>query len=206
MAELIGATLGDGNVYDKRPSYVEYCGNPISDRYYFEHVLLPIVSKEISYRPRLFVRDLGLRFRVNNASFVQWLKQVGIPAGEAKGMAKIPELISADRRLMICCVRGIHDTDGSVYFDMRPAYAAPYPRVELHMKNVDLVSQVSSFFRELGIKHSFVATKNSIETAGVDALRSFLRLVGFSNLHHINRISRYYPELAEENCCPTNLL
>lgn len=178
----------------------------MADKYYFEHVLFPIVSKEIGYRPRLFVRDLGLRFRINSVSFVQWLKRVGIPAGEAKGMAEVPELISANKGLMVRCVRGIHDTDGSVYFDMRPAYAAPYPRLELHMKNVDLVNQVSSFFRELGIKHSYVATKNSIETAGVDALRDFLRLVGFSNLHHIKRISKYYPELAEENCCPTNLL
>jgi intein/homing endonuclease len=206
MAELIGATLGDGNIYDKRPSYVEYCGNPITDEYYFNHVLLPIVNGETNKTPKTFVRDRGLRFRINSKSFVEWLKLRGIPAGEEKGMAKAPDFISSDRNLMTRCVRGVHDTDGSVYFDMRPAYSAPYPRIELHMKNVDLVGQVSNFFRDIGIGHSFVRSKNSIETAGVDVLRNYLKLIGFSNIHHVNRINKYYPELAEENCCPTSLI
>jgi intein/homing endonuclease len=205
MAELIGATLGDGNIYDKRPTYVEYCGNPLTDAYYFEHVLLPIVHSETNKFPKLFVRDLGLRFRIYSKSFVEWLKEKGIPAGEAKGMAKAPEFIRSNRRMMTSCVRGVYDTDGSVYFDMRPAYAAPYPRIELHMKNVDLVRQVSNFFQDIGIAHGFVKSKNSIQTAGVDALGDFLKLVGFSNIHHINRISKYYPELAMKNCCPTSL-
>jgi len=205
MVELIGATLGDGNIYDKRPSYVEFTGNPVSDRYYFNHVLLPIVSSEIGKHPRLFVRDRGLRFRIFSKAFVGWLKENGIPAGHAKGDAKAPEFISSNRRLMKRCVRGVHDTDGSVYFDVRSAYASPYPRIELHMTNIGLVGQVSDFFWEIGIRHSLVKSKNSIETAGLDSLREFLRRVGFSNLHHLNRIRRYYPELVRENCCPTKL-
>ncbi|HEV2225202.1 MAG TPA: hypothetical protein VGR56_00180 [Nitrososphaerales archaeon] len=205
MAELVGATLGDGNIYDRRPNYVEYTGNPVTDEFYFNHVLLPIVRIETNKNPKLFIRDRGLRFRIYSKSFVDWLKEKGIPAGEAKGIAKAPEFISSNRRLMTSCVRGVHDTDGSVYFDLRPAYAAPYPRIELHMKNVELVRQISGFFWEIGIGHSFVRSKNSIETAGVDVLGRFLKLIGFSNIHHINRISKYYPELAKENCCPTSL-
>ena len=132
------------------------------------------------------------------------MKEKGIPAG--RGVARAPEFIISNRGLMTRCVRGVHDTDGSVHFDLRPAYKAPYPRIELHMKNVDLVGQVSIFYNEIGISHSFVKTKNSLQTAGIDALRDFLRLVRFSNIHHIHRISRYYPELAKENCCPTSLV
>ncbi len=205
MAELIGATLGDGNVYDKRPYYVEYTGDPIRDDCYFRHVLIPIVNDEISKNPRLFVRDLGLRFRIFSKSFVDWLKELGIPAGEAKGVAEAPESITSNKSLMRRCVRGVHDTDGSVYFDLRPAYLTPYPRIELHMKNVGLVNQVSGFFDDVGIPYCYVGTKNSLETSGIDALRRFLQRIGFSNQHHLNRISRYYPELAKENCCPTSL-
>ncbi|MDE1853165.1 MAG: hypothetical protein KGI38_05375 [Thaumarchaeota archaeon] len=206
MVELIGATLGDGNIHDKRTNYVEFTGNPISDEYYFKHVLLPIINNRVGKSPRLFVRDRGLRFRIYSKGFVDWLKKIGIPAGEAKGLAEAPEFITSNRKLMTRCVRGVHDTDGSIYFDMRPAYAMPYPRIELHMKNVGLVSQISEFFVDIGITHSLVKTKNSIETSGVDTLRSFLCRVGFSNIHHLNRIGRYYPELVRENCCPTSLI
>ena len=198
--------MGDGNIYDRRPFYVEYTGNPISDRNYFETILLPVVRKETGKNPKLFVRDRGLRFRIFSKSFVDWLKLIGIPTGEAKGTARAPELIVSDRRLMTSCVRGVHDTDGGVYFDLRPAYVSPYPRIELHMKNVDLVDQISGFYTDIGIAHCLVKSKNSIETSGVDALRTYLRRVGFSSVHHINRISRHYPELARENCRPTSLL
>ena len=206
MAELIGAMLGDGNVYDKRPYYVEFTGDPVKDHYYFTHVLLPLVKGETGKNPRLFVRDRGLRFRIYKKSFVEWIKQVGIPAGEAKGTAEAPFFITSSANMMRRCVRGVHDTDGSVYFDMRSAYRTPYPRVELHMKNVGLVRQVSEFFEDVGIPHSYVKTKNSIQTSGVEALSKFLGKVGFSNIHHINRIARYLPEIARENCCPTSLV
>jgi len=205
MAELIGATLGDGNLYDKRPYYVEYTGDPIKDMHYFKHVLLPIVRSEIGKSPNIFVRDKGLRFRIFSKSFVQWLEEVGIPAGEAKGVAAAPEVISSNKKLMTRCVRGVHDTDGSVYFDLRPVYLTPYPRIELHMKNIRLIRQVSEFFDDLGITHCFVKSKNSLQTSGFEALRQFLRRIGFSNIHHISRIAARYPELVMDNCCPTSL-
>jgi hypothetical protein len=206
MAELIGATLGDGNIYDKRPHYVEYTGDPVKDDYYFRHVLLPIVNDETGKSPKLFIRDRGLRFRIYSKAFVEWLKRIGLPAGKAKGMAKAPESITSNMNLMRRCVRGVHDTDGSVYFDMRPVYLAPYPRIELHMKNIDLVSQVATYFSDIGLVYSFVRSKNSLETSGIEALRHFLREVGFSNINHIRRISKHYPDLAKENCCPTRLI
>ena len=206
MAELIGVTLGDGNIYNRKSRYVEYTGDPIKDAYYFRCVLLQLVREVTGKNPRLFVRDRGLRFRIFSKSFVEWLEGMGIPSGKAKGMAKAPELIASDLKLMKRCVRGVHDTDGSVYFDMRQVYANPYPRIELHMKNIDLVSQVSAFFSDIGIVHCYVKTKNSIETAGMEALAEFLKKVGFSNIHHIDRIRQHYPELVKENCCPTSLI
>jgi hypothetical protein len=145
ISELVGAILGDGNIYDKRPSYVELCGNPNTDWNYFEHVLLPIVKTEIDRKPKLFVRSNGLRFRINSKSFVEWLKEKGLPAGEAKARATMPDFVVADRRLLISCIRGVFDTDGSVYFDKRTTYRRPYPRIDLHMRNSMLLEQLPSY-------------------------------------------------------------
>lgn len=202
IAELIGAILGDGNVYDKKPSYVEFCGNPVTDLGYFRDVLLSIVREELNKNPRLFVRSRGLRFRINSKPFVDWLKAKGIPAGQAKGYATIPNFIAFDRKLLTSCVRGLFDTDGSVYFDRRAVYVRPYPRIELHMRNTALLVQVTRFLNKIEIKHCFVKGKNAIETAGTDALKQFLKKIGFSNAYHISRIEKKYPELIEFNCSP----
>lgn len=205
IAELIGAILGDGNIYDKRPKYVELCGHPSNDSKYFERVLLPIVNSEINRRPKLFIRDGGLRFRINCKCFVEWLKEKGVPAGEAKAMATIPDFIVRNQKLLTCCIRGVFDTDGSIYFDMRAAYARPYPRIDLHMTNYELLKQMTKLLDDFGIVHCFAKSKGSIITAGENPLKQFLVKIGFSNPHHISRIKNHYPELVSLNCVTSNV-
>jgi len=199
VAELTGSILGDGNIYDKRPTYVELCGNPTTDLEYFKRILIPIVNHELNREPQLFVRDGGLRFRINSRAFVAWLKEIGIPSGEAKASAIIPDFILKNRALLVCCIRGVFDTDGSVYFDLRPAYKRPYPRIDLHMTNARLLEQMDRLLNDFGIKHSFVRKKGSLITAGVDSLTKFLMVIGFSNPRHIRRIEARYPRLSRYN-------
>lgn len=177
------------------------CGSPVNDLLYYNRVLIPTVRDELGKNPRLFLRYGGLRFRIHQKSFVDWLKRLGIPAGEAKGSSAIPDFIVSRGRLLARCVRGIYDTDGSVYFDRRPAYVRPYPRTELQMTNKALLEQLDGVFKRLGIKHSFVRRKASfsLQTAGVESLGRFLTKIGFSNPYHIARIERDYPELVQLN-------
>jgi intein/homing endonuclease len=160
------------------------------------------VKTELNLNPRLFVRSNGLRFRINSKSFVDWLKEEGIPAGDKKAHTTIPKFITGDPRLLVGCIRGIFDTDGSVYFDRRPIYRRPYPRIDLHMSNGDLLAQLSVLLARLGVRHSFAKNRGSIQTAGVGALKQFLLRVGFSNFRHISRIGKDYPELIEFNSRP----
>ncbi len=201
-SEFIGAILGDGNIYDRRPYYVEMCGNPINDLDYYKQVLLPIVSNELGKNPRLYLRDGGLRFRINQKSFVKWLKEIGLPAGEAKGSATIPNFIASSRKLLARCIRGLYDTDGSVYFDRRHAYLKPYPRTELQMTNEALLEQVDRVLDQMEIRHSLVRRRASLslETAGVESLGRYLQTIGFSNPYHLGRIRAEYPELVRLNC------
>jgi intein/homing endonuclease len=194
IAELVGAILGDGNIYGKRPSYVEVCGNPVADVNYFQNVLIPIVTSNLERTPKLTTRSRDTRFRINYKRFVDWLVEIGIPTGEGRGKIGIPTFITSNRELLRRCVRGVFDTDGTVYFDRRHAYRRPYPRVELHMTNFKLLKQVELFLNETGINCTLLR-KGSIETAGVESLNRFLRCVGFANERHTNRIKAVYPEL-----------
>jgi len=177
------------------------CGNPTNDREYYEQVLLPIAREELGKNPRLFLRDGGLRFRINQKSFVEWLKQIGLPAGEAKGSAAIPDFIASSKGLLARCIRGIYNTDGCVYFDRRLTYLRPYPRTELQMTNKPLLEQLDEVLSQMGINHSLVRRRASLslETAGLEPLGRFLQRIGFSNPYHIRRIGSVYPEMVGLN-------
>ena len=85
MCELIGAIIGDGNIYDNKGKFwVEMSGHPLESDYFSEK-LIPIIVNELKYTPRLFLHSGAIRFRICNKKFVLWLKELGIPTGRDKG-------------------------------------------------------------------------------------------------------------------------
>lgn len=152
--------------------------------------------------PKLFLKDGELRFRINHKSFVQWLKEIGLPAGEAKGSAAIPDFIVSCRKLLVRCVRGIYDTDGSVYFDRRPAYPqaiSPNRIADDQQSSLRAIRQnPKSNEHQTFLCETWASL--SLQTAGLESLGRFLQIIGFSNPYHIGRIGSEYPELVGLNC------
>jgi hypothetical protein len=67
------------------------------------------------------------------------------------------------------------------------------------MTNHELLNQVNLLLDRFGIDHCFARSKGSIITSGEAPLKKFLQEIGFSNMRHIKRISRYYPNLVNLN-------
>lgn len=203
LSELIGAIIGDGNLYDKRPSFVEISGDPNLDSHYFKSILVPIIEKELNYTPKLFHHSGALRLRINNKKFVLFLKGIGIPSGKykTKGVL-IPDIILSSWKNTKRCIRGIFDTDGCIHFDKRNVYRKPYPRIELHMSNHRLIRQIQIVLDKQGIYTKTSKKKNSFSLYfnGPKGTKSFLSNVGFSNLRHISRINKFYPDMISLNC------
>ena len=203
MCELIGAVVGDANLHDKRPYYVEFCLNPAEDREYVLTRLLPIVKQELDYSPTLFEREGGLRFRINNKKFVEWLKALDIPSGKGKCYeVVIPEaIIAGGWESVRACIRGIVDTDGCVFFDLRPSYISPYPRIVFHMSSHKLLLQLRELLQSR-FKVSLSSRKESLWLNGKLMMQEFLRSIGFSNTRYLIKIRRHYPTYLELNRDP----
>ncbi|MBN2203379.1 MAG: hypothetical protein JW700_04310 [Candidatus Aenigmarchaeota archaeon] len=200
MCELIGSIIGDGNIVENRPWYVEITGHPTEELIYFDNRLKPIIFQELNYNIRLFLHSRGLKFRINNKAFVLWLKNLGIPTGKNKGKnVLIPEEISASWKLSKNCLRGIFDADGSVFFDNRSIYTKPYPRIALHMNNENLLAQISSILRKQGFNPTLSRKDVCLYLNGFEEVRKFLLRIGFANPKHHERIKNLYPNLVTYN-------
>ena len=201
ISELIGVIIGDGNIYDKRPHYVEITGNPISDRYYFELYLMKLIYKNLHYSPKLFFREGGIRIRINNKIFVEWIKDLGIPSGKYKfSKVFIPKPIKKSRKYLKFCLRGILDADGCVTFDKRKVYKSTYIRIALRMKNPRILSEISLGMKTFKINTTLSHKREILYINGYKEVKKYLRIIGFSNSRHINRINSFYPELIRYNC------
>ena len=197
MCELIGCIIGDGNIYDKRVCYVELTGHPENDFSFFQNKLMTIVKTELNYIGRLSIRSHGVRLRINNKAFVSWLKDIGIPSGAKKfERVLIPKIIiSGSAECVSACLRGIFDTDGCVYFDKRKIYKNPYIRIELHMYNLKLLSQISYLLSTLGVESNISKKKSALYINGKEKVQKYLKIIGFSNLRHTTRINLVYPDM-----------
>lgn len=200
ISELIGSIIGDGNIYNKRPAYVEITGNQKTERGYFSE-LNKIIEKELDYTPKIFFRQGALRLRINNKEFVRFLvNDIGVPFGHGKfKKVVLPDKIKAKSSYTKSCIRGIFDTDGSVYFDLRKVYKAPYIKIELHMENKKLVFEIASILRSFGINATDPGKKISLCINGQEEVIKYLKIIGFRNSGHLKRISFYYPELLNFN-------
>lgn len=200
LSELIGAIIGDGNTYDKRPYYVEITGNSISDRQYFEY-LVNLINENLDYSPKLFFRAGALRIRINKKEFVEWVKDLGIPAGKYKfRKVLIPQSIKKSKKFLKFCLRGIFDTDGYVALDKRKVYKNVYIRIALRMKNPKILKEISSCLGAFKIKATLSPRREFLYINGYHEVKKYLKTIGFSNSRHINKINSFYPELISYNC------
>lgn len=201
VSELIGAIIGNGNIYDRKSKYVEITGNAIYDGAYFKGRLNLIITEELEYTPRIYTKYNVIRLRINKRSFVRYLKEIGMPTGAGKSLSvKIPNSIARNWRLTKNCIRGIFDTDGSIYFDKRKTYTAPYPRIELHLNNLGLVYQIHAMLTSHGFNSKISIKKGSLYLNGVDEIIRYLKTIDFSNYKHLAKVKHL--RIEEHYLCP----
>ena len=117
LAELIGIIIGDGFLDGKFGHYnIGIVGDPIKDKEYFEYVkglIKSVCSKEV----RIVHRFRGLRITFGcKELFVELTQKYNLPIGKGKcEKVVIPAQIICNWNLAKHTLRGIVDTDGSVF-------------------------------------------------------------------------------------------
>ncbi len=192
-AELIGALLGDGHIYRRNRKYiVGFTGNPITDRDYFEY-LKKLISTVWHKEAKIKFRERAVRIQLNSKSLVyRLIEEFKIPFYKGKcAKVKIPKQIAKDWKLAKCAIRGVMDTDGSVFMADKPG-SPNYPSIELTTTSKDLSEQVRNLLRNQGFKVANIwayCSKTSVLPAykvplnGRQNLEKWIREIGFSNPH-----------------------
>lgn len=196
IAELIGIIIGDGCIrYDvKNPQYfVEITGNINLERTFFNYIA-NIFSSQLGLKSNIRIGGRGLRLRVSSKQFLEWLVHtLEMPYNKNKCLnIKIPSVIVADQELLFYCLRGIVDTDGSLFLS-RKGPQKDYPCIEITTASKPLAMQLREIlpahlrigFRNF-TKNGF-ATIYKISINGDEMVDLWVKLIGFSNPRNGNR-------------------
>ncbi len=194
LAELIGIILGDGNLIEfvKAGKGVAYYAVRITghseESDYYENYIIPLCRELFLDEPKKYLhKDRKEMFVILcGKMYVEFFKKHGLrPGSKTKSQCTIPCWIRENETYLRACVRGLIDTDGSIYRMDK--------WVQICFKNFNKKLLVD--FRESLLSLGFYAsriTHNKVYISRKAHIQKFYKEIGFSNPKHKRRYHRFY--------------
>ena len=191
LAKFIGIMLGDGSIRSKYQLTVSF--NYKTDREFMEHVARLIkrlfaVEHIISKRKD----SLGADIIISSASVIHFLLKQGLKAGnKVKNQVDIPAWIKSDMEFQKACLRGLVDTDGSLYCHRYKVNNKWYEYLKLDFTSCSkpLLRSVYAIFSKLGIRASLKGVHITVSAKA--EVNRYLATVGSSNIKFLDRWKRF---------------
>ncbi len=201
MAEVVGIYIGDGHVYRKGNKFqIGFTGNPKTDIELFER-LKTLIKREWKKDVKFKIRERGLRmvFRSKKISDF-FIKELKLSYGRGKSeKVTIPREIVNQWNLAKCTIRGIMDTDGTVFVSKKPRVKR-YPTMEITTTSIVLANQLRDILLERGFRVGNIRKSTSktsklpayrVPLYGRENLKRWLKEISFSNQYKLNRALEY---------------
>lgn len=123
LAELVGILLGDGCIFrgysksEQRPIFLVNFTSHVRDEEYYQSRVRPMIRRQFGVNGYLQRRKNTIVLVLRSKRVYGLLKSVGMPEGKKirSNTFLIPEWIKSNPDFLKACVRGITDTDGSIF-------------------------------------------------------------------------------------------
>ncbi len=193
LAELIGVLLGDGSLSQWQ---VKIYLSSITDKEYALYLIM-LIKELFETEVKLSQREKStIELCVNSKKMVLFLNQFGIPIGnKIKQNINIPRWIYERKAWQITCIRGLFDTDGSLYIDHHRYKDKTYRHLCIAFTNYSKNILISTYdiLHKLGYNPT-VSTKNRVILRRKKELFRFLNEFKPSNSRNYVVIKKFLEE------------
>lgn len=215
LAELYGVLIGDGCLSQYFSSYAQksiFCTlitGHSHDEPYYRQVLQPILINEFGIKGCVRFRNdcKCIRFETIHKNIFNFFKAFGFPVG-LKSYLAIPNSILLSNNFSIACVRGIFDTDGSIYSRYSKQYENHkkhynYLVIQFKMKSHTIINQIKEILEINNIKTTKIGVVKDcyfvVRITSQENVDRFMELIRPSNKYHIDR---YLTSRCKDNMGP----
>jgi hypothetical protein len=197
MYEFYGILMGDGCIsrytlkYRSNPCYeIRIDGSSFTDvEYYYNH-LVNLLSKVAKKVPKPYLRKQcnGICIHFRNKEFALFLNEkFDFPFGKKRNI-KIKEEVLLNFDNLKHVIRGLFDTDGSLYFTKNNSEERYYPIIEITTYSSNLLNQLKTALISEGFIVKINHRKDSIKLHGKKNLLKWMEIIGTS---HIDKASKF---------------
>src|SRR3989344_3390151 len=192
LAEFYGIMLGDGNSTKIKKHKVgvyqiRIVGDSRKDKNYLTNYVKPLIENLFEIKTNLHkAKDKNaLNINAFGLRLIEFLENKGFkPGDKIRNQLTIPNWIKENKEYLKACLRGLYDTDGSIYkLTNQNVY-----QISFRNYNISLLKDVRNSLIYLGIAPSQISKGNEITITKKSELRKFLNEVGFHNSKHLDKV------------------
>lgn len=191
LAEFVGIMLGDGGITKYQ---IKITLNSIDDAEYSQFVLKLIkklfgVSASITFSKN----SRALNVSVSRRELVIFCNtKLGLPTGhKIKHAIDIPKWIYRNKQFALCCIRGLVDTDGSLFWEKHASGVShSYPRLNFTSASAPLIHSVHTLLCNMGFSPKIRRSGRSVQIEKKSEICDYWRTVGSSNPKHQRKLRR----------------
>lgn len=206
LAELVGIMLGDGNLYvRKNPKIKPDCysltiaGNSLLDTDYMSSYIPSLLLFLFDVTPTIYKSKARncLNIKTGRKFVIENLILAGLtPGDKLKNKVTIPSWILKDQKFLKACIRGLYDTDGSVY-ELLPHWPGLF-QLSFDNRNMTLLNDLRNSLLQLGFHVSKICSPKNGKTPKIYITRKsdiskYVAEIGFSNIKHYRKVQKVFP-------------
>src|SRR3989344_8759951 len=192
LAEFVGIMMGDGGV---APYHISITLNSETDARYKNYVV-GLIVKLFKLEPKVYKRKdcKAVAIIVQRKEIVDFCFSIGLPKGnKLRQGLEIPRWIQENRNNITAFIRGLFDTDGSVFKHSYVAKGKRYSYVNVSLSNrfLPLLKMVQETLINCGISVRISKDQSEIRIEGQDSVDRYVNFVGTHNHKHQDKIDHW---------------
>jgi len=183
LAEILGALAGDGHISGISHEVSVTCSSEL-DRDYINHLKL-LFERKLGLKFKISIQGGAIRLKTYSKELASILhREYGAPIGKKKGNLKIPKPLENDLGLMKVYIRGLFDTDGSVYLRRKKDIVVEIINVDKnYLESLKVVLNRLGFICGISGKNLYLYRK--------DMVKKFFEEIKPANPKHLKKYSMY---------------
>lgn len=192
LAEFVGIMIGDGGITDYQLTITL---NKITDKKYTKFVY-DLINELFKTKARKNYRQSVVNLQISRKNLVTYCLLLGLKKGnKIKQKVDIPDWIKVNDKFMIACLKGLLDTDGSVFMHKYKVNKKRYSYTKMAFTTCSkpLLISIYQFLQKNKIKCRYSRNKD-VRIDGQQDIERYFRLIGSHNPKHINKFKMRYAE------------
>ncbi|MFH1967859.1 MAG: hypothetical protein ABIJ84_00545 [bacterium] len=187
LAEFVGIVLGDGSVGKKQ---IEITLHYLDDKEYGEFVSSMVKNLFDVHVGRCLDKKYSVnRFIISRSRLIDFcVKKLGLKIGnKIKQQVDIPDWVKNKESYSIACVRGLFDTDGSVFYHRYKVNGKTYVYRKLAFTSYSEPLKKSYFtiMKKVGLNPRLVG--KDVRFDGIEEIKKYFNIIGSHNPKHLKR-------------------